>query len=226
MNFILNSLAVGGPVVAILLAMSVLALTVIVVKLIQVWQTRIALSTHIDIAIEALEQNDLARAKLSMGHINTPRSAVLHAAVGIINSPLFDKGSIRDELERVAIKQLNRQTDYLRILEVIALVAPLLGLFGTVLGMIDAFKAMEMAGDNVNPAILSGGIWKALLTTAAGLAVAIPVSLIHNYFDRRTENLGSALADDIGRLLKVETLYFQNKQTSGVKKSAPREPSA
>jgi biopolymer transport protein ExbB len=69
-------------------------------------------------------------------------------------------------------------------LEVIAALSPLLGLFGTVLGMIKAFQKLELAGSNVDPSILSGGIWEALLTTAIGLAVAIPAVLLVNYFDR------------------------------------------
>ena len=89
------------------------------------------------------------------------------------------------------------------MLEVIAITAPLIGLFGTVLGMIEAFKAMEMAGSQVNPAVLSGGIWKALLTTAVGLAVAIPANLMNTWFERRNEKLAAVLSDDIGQLVKA-----------------------
>ena len=60
-----------------------------------------------------------------------------------------------------------------------------MGLFGTVLGMIDAFRALQNAGTSVDPSLLAGGIWVALLTTAAGLAVAMPTSLILNWFEAR-----------------------------------------
>ena len=75
----------------------------------------------------------------------------------------------------------------LRTLEVIATLSPLLGLFGTVLGMINAFQELQNAGNQVDPGILSGGIWLALTTTAIGLAVAIPAVLAHNWLDRRVE---------------------------------------
>ncbi len=65
-----------------------------------------------------------------------------------------------------------------------AQLAPLLGLFGTVLGMIDAFQAMQAAGGTVEASGLAGGIWKALLTTAAGLAVAMPVITVLQAFER------------------------------------------
>ncbi|MGB1092793.1 MAG: MotA/TolQ/ExbB proton channel family protein, partial [Oceanobacter sp.] len=75
------------------------------------------------------------------------------------------------------------------------------GLFGTVLGMIEAFKAMEAAGAQVDPSVLSGGIWQALLTTAYGLAVAIPVSLIHSLFERKTETQVQKAQDLVDQLL-------------------------
>ena len=84
---------------------------------------------------------------------------------------------------------LQNMRAWFRPLEVIASLAPLLGLFGTVLGMITAFQQLESAGNQVNPAILSGGIWVALLTTAVGLAVAMPVVVILNWLERRVDRL-------------------------------------
>lgn len=68
-----------------------------------------------------------------------------------------------------------------------AQLAPLLGLFGTVLGMISAFQALQQAGAQVDPSILAGGIWVALLTTAVGLAVAMPTSVALSWFEVRME---------------------------------------
>ena len=77
----------------------------------------------------------------------------------------------------------------LRPLELIAGIAPLMGLLGTVLGMITAFQAMEAAGASVDPSVLSGGIWAALLTTAIGLIVAIPTLAMHTALDSWTDRL-------------------------------------
>ena len=112
----------------------------------------------------------------------------------------LDTEALRDESLRGARIAVADLASHLRILEVIASLAPLLGLFGTVLGMIEAFQAMESAGSAVNPAVLSGGIWKALLTTAAGLAVAIPVALAHGWFERRVEVVAAHLRDDLDRV--------------------------
>jgi biopolymer transport protein ExbB len=73
-----------------------------------------------------------------------------------------------------------------RLLDTIAQLAPLLGLFGTVLGMIEAFQSLQEAGSSVDPSLLAGGIWVALLTTAVGLAVAMPTSMILTWLESRT----------------------------------------
>ena len=62
--------------------------------------------------------------------------------------------------------------------------SPLLGLLGTVIGMISSFSQLELGGDLVNPALLAGGIWTALLTTAIGLVVAIPAMVAHHFFEK------------------------------------------
>ncbi len=85
----------------------------------------------------------------------------------VIASQVEERATIR------AKGYLRRAQTGFRLLEWIVTAAPLLGLFGTVLGMIDAFQAMQIAGQSVNPADLAGGIWVALITTAAGMLVAL-----------------------------------------------------
>ncbi|HAK63791.1 MAG TPA: flagellar motor protein MotA, partial [Alphaproteobacteria bacterium] len=82
---------------------------------------------------------------------------------------------VEEEIGRIGGNQLVAMQSYFRWLEVIGNIAPLLGLLGTVMGMITAFQQLELAGSKVNPSILAGGIWEALLTTQVGLMVAIPV---------------------------------------------------
>ncbi|MDX1763607.1 MAG: MotA/TolQ/ExbB proton channel family protein [bacterium] len=101
-------------------------------------------------------------------------------------------------------KLLNRMEVSLRSLSTVATVSPLLGLLGTVVGMIKAFIQIEAHGGNVNASLLAGGIWEALLTTAAGLTVAIPCLLFHNLFQGRVERVESqlsALAKELGDVL-------------------------
>jgi biopolymer transport protein ExbB len=94
---------------------------------------------------------------------------------------------VSDRLEAEAETRFLRLEHGFRFLDTVAQIAPLLGLFGTVLGMIDAFRALQDAGSQVDPSILAGGIWVALLTTAVGLAVAMPTSALLSWLETRME---------------------------------------
>ena len=115
---------------------------------------------------------------------------------GLIVRP-SDVALVREDAERVALEQIASARSYLRAIEAVVQIAPLLGLFGTVIGMIQAFTALQMAGAEADPAVLSGGISVALLTTAVGLAVAIPAAFALHWLeggvDRLTTNIESAL---------------------------------
>ena len=113
-----------------------------------------------------------------------PVAKVLHTAFVHSQTRLgISIENAREETLRVARLQFEILRGHLRMLEVIAVLSPLLGLLGTVLGMIKVFRELELAGSKVDPSILSGGIWEALLTTALGLTIAIPAVLMVNYFD-------------------------------------------
>jgi len=163
----------GGPVVAILIGLSVISLSVILWKLVQFAALGVGRHRQIITAIDYWDSgaHDSARAALSHSS-NTMATTLTRAAA-------------QSRVEAQASAHLTRLEGGFRILDSIAQIAPLLGLFGTVLGMIDAFQALQNAGDSVDPSLLAGGIWVALLTTAAGLAVAMPTSLALTFFDGR-----------------------------------------
>jgi len=112
--------------------------------------------------------------------------------------------TVREEVLRYGSNVLFTLRRGLRPLEVIGSMAPLLGLLGTVLGMIEAFQQLEAAGNQVNPAILSGGIWEALLTTAVGLCVAIPVVALLNWLERRVDHLAHEMDDVVTQVFTVD----------------------
>lgn len=106
----------------------------------------------------------------------------------------------REETVRNAKNLLAEARSGLRALELIATIAPLLGLFGTVLGMIAAFQTLQATGARADPSALAGGIWEALLTTAAGMAVAIPASAALTWFESVTDRLRLDLEDIATRI--------------------------
>ncbi len=99
----------------------------------------------------------------------------------------------------------------LRGLEVIATISPLMGLLGTVMGMVKAFNKVAQYKGQVDPSLLAGGIWEALLTTAAGLAIAIPIVIMLNYFERTVESI-TILLEKYGQCL-IHHLHEEQGET-------------
>ena len=195
----LELLQAGGPVVAILLAMSVAALAIVFVKLMQFRGHRLGDRRT---AAEALRLWQAGRTREALafagGAVNPVAQALARALRGQRRG--LPEAKIREEVLRYGGDVLESLRAWFRPLEVIASLAPLLGLFGTVLGMIEAFRQLEQAGSQVNPAILSGGIWQALLTTAVGLAVAIPVVAVLNWLERRVDRLAHEMDSTVTRI--------------------------
>jgi len=181
-------LQAGGPVVVILLVLSVAALAIVFVKLLQFRAARVG---DRRIARGALQLWEAGQAERALRLVDASPNPVAQALARAIRGQRrgLPESKVREEVLRYGGDVLESLRGWFRPLEVIASLAPLLGLFGTVLGMIEAFQQMERAGSQVNPAILSGGIWEALLTTAVGLGVAIPVVAILNWLERRVDRL-------------------------------------
>jgi biopolymer transport protein ExbB len=177
----------GGPVVAMLLIFSIAAVAIVAVKSYQFH--RLDLNDHhrVNSALALWRKGEYQQAIDALTDNGQPVAKLVRLAMTGMHPLKPDLAMLREELERVALDMLDALRSYLRPLEVIATLSPLLGLLGTVLGMINAFQKLEQAGNRVDPGVLSGGIWLALLTTAIGLAVAIPSILAHNWLDRRVE---------------------------------------
>ncbi|WP_440997585.1 MotA/TolQ/ExbB proton channel family protein [Arhodomonas sp. SL1] len=196
---LINLLDAGGPVVPILLLMSMLALTLIIGK---VWQFRLLRISDWRATEEALTLFRNGHLYEAQQRVNSCRNPAAQALAQALNGLRRGVGEdrIREEVTRYARNALESLRSGLRPLEVIGSLAPLLGLFGTVLGMIKAFRELELAGSRIDPAVLSGGIWEALLTTAVGLAIAIPVIAALNWFERRVERVAHRMDDAITRV--------------------------
>lgn len=196
---IIELLQAGGPVVLILIALSIAALAIVVVKLLQFRSARVGDRRAVRGALQLWHAGDANRAVgVAEGSANPVAQAMARAIRGQRRG--LPEAKIREEVLRYGGDVLENLRSWFRPLEVIASLAPLLGLFGTVLGMIEAFRQLEQAGNQVNPAILSGGIWEALLTTAVGLAVAIPVVAILNWLERRVDRLAHEMDSVVTRL--------------------------
>jgi len=186
---IVNLLEIGGPVVWVLTVFSIFALSLIFLKFWQLSISNLGAKRKTLKAIDAWNRGKTSEAIDALNYSSQSLPKMIGVAMRGMKSQ-GDTPKLREELGRLASMEMESLRSYLRPLEVIANLSPLLGLLGTVLGMIVAFQQMEMAGNQVDPSVLSGGIWQALLTTAAGLTVAIPVFMAHSILERKTERIG------------------------------------
>ncbi len=208
-DHIASLLQLGGPVVTVIAGLSVIALALVLVKVYEFVTCNIGSDKRGRDVITLWHQGRTGEAKK---RLNQPKSAAERAVATTVQA-LEASTSKADIEERVGVQaagDLHRFSKGVRALESIAQVAPLIGLFGTVLGMIEAFQALQSAGSNVDPSALAGGIWVALMTTAAGLGVAMPVTLVVSWLEGRleaeriaVETLTSSLLID--GMLPVET---------------------
>jgi biopolymer transport protein ExbB len=197
-------LELGGPVVLILAAMSMLALAVVLLKLYQFARIGTAVPSAVGHAVEAFRTQHLADAERLLQGERGLAALIVGRTIDAARTPSFDAVAARENVTRLAADHLAALRHHFRTLEMIASLAPLLGLFGTVLGMIEAFRALQAGGSRIDPSLLSGGIWEALLTTAVGLAVAMPTVAVLNLMEQRVDHFGHQLDSLISRLFTSE----------------------
>ncbi len=183
----INSLLdLGGPVVYILLILSIYATAVIFYKLHVFYKVEFFNNDNLSASIELWMSDKKKEAYDQLNETQNPESEVISFTMYQLlkhkNITQKVESDVREEISRLSEERIDYYSSKLDSLQVIAAIAPLLGLLGTVFGMIEAFQQMEAAGKSVDPSILSGGIWEALLTTAAGLSVAIPIVVVESYF--------------------------------------------
>ena len=197
-------LAKGGPVVYILLALSVYVLSIVIYKLHVLSKVNFFRFdvTHDSLAMWLDNKKEDAYKAISKD-IHPQKEVVSFTMYHLLKNNITQAKELylREEVLRLSQERLEYYDSNLDTLKAIAMVAPLLGLLGTVFGMIYAFQQMEMAGNNINPSTLSGGIWEALLTTAVGLSVAIPTVLFESYFRATNEKLKINIEHSVTKLL-------------------------
>ncbi len=169
----------GGPVMWILLLFSIVALAVIVERWIVLRSAKINVNEFLAKLRKALIVNKSLRDAIKIcEQYKGPLASIMKAGLLKYGQP---KEDIEKTIETAALHEMARLEKRLILLASVANVSPLLGFFGTVSGMIKSFDALAEQGLS-NPGAVAAGISEALVTTAAGLAVAIPVQLAYNFF--------------------------------------------
>lgn len=176
-------IALGGPAMWAIAAMAALTGGAILWKLGRLVLMGAWSGAAAQDAVARWIAGDRVAARARVARRSGLRGRVVAATFAAIEDPALNEASRREEVARIAQEELGHARGGLRLLELVATIAPLVGLLGTVLGMIGAFQTLQEAGSRADPAMLAGGIWEALLTTAAGMAVAIPASVALVWFE-------------------------------------------
>jgi biopolymer transport protein ExbB len=179
----------GGPMMYLIMLSSVLAFGVVIERVYHLSRARIDADKFMENLMSVLKRNKIIEA---IELCNSTPGPIAHIVKAGILKHDRSKHEIKEAIEEAGQLEVPRLEKHLPVLATVAHIAPLLGLLGTVTGMIKAFQVIQQKSSAmvpVNPGDLAGGIWEALLATLAGLSVAIPTYVAYNYLVSQVDNL-------------------------------------
>jgi biopolymer transport protein ExbB len=213
----------GGLVMYGLAALSVYAVAVVIFKVIQFRKANVFDRSFIEPALREIKQGDRERATRILAGIKGPIARIMRVTFECVANREMSQKSKEAEIMRIGSGDIRYLESHLRGLEMTASVAPLMGLLGTVIGMITSFSKLSLAGTRVDPTLLAGGIWEALLTTAGGLAVAIPAMAAHYVLDGIIEKVRATMKDVSVQILSLEDEFRRNERMLAIEESRRAE---
>jgi len=183
-NQIYNFISLGGPMAIPLIICSIFSLAVIIEKGIFFFRRKdnsLRLLKRIELKVE---NDDIIGALNELKGEKGPNAKLLSTALSHYEE---DPDRIREVLQAVGEDEIKKMEKHLPVLDVVAMISPLLGLLGTVLGIISSFNILGTAAGAANPAQISSGIAAALISTAMGLVIAIPTAIFYSYYINKVE---------------------------------------
>jgi biopolymer transport protein ExbB len=176
----------GGPVMIPIIILSIVALTIILAKFWEIWRFRARLN-KLTAKLHAYMQEGNLSGALHVSREDGTSLGRLFESVILYRA--HERADLTRRLERLGGDIVAELESYLSMLASVIGVAPMLGFLGTIIGLIKAFMSWETIGDRISINVLAGGIYEAMITTAAGLLVAIPYYLIYNHLVSRVGSL-------------------------------------
>jgi len=174
-------LSKAGPVIIPIILCSIFGLAVAIEKRWQLHKAKIDTNKFLQDILATIRRLKIKEAISICDSVKSPISRILKAGIKKYDSP---KEDIRQAMEDASLYEIPKLEKNLTALATVAHISPLLGLLGTVTGLVRCFQVIQLRSSSfapVNPGDLAGGIWEALITTVAGLMVAIPMFVIYNY---------------------------------------------
>ncbi|TDT39447.1 biopolymer transport protein ExbB [Halospina denitrificans] len=195
----LELLRPGGFIMIPLLICSVLALAIIIERFYALRVNRVAPPATTNELWRWIKKKELNSRKLRLVQESSPLGRIMVA--GLTNAK-HGRDIMKESIEHEASQVVHELERFLNPLGTIAVITPLLGLLGTVIGMIKVFAQIQLAGVG-DPGVLAGGISEALITTASGLTVAIPALIFHRFFIRRVDEMVVNMEQEAMKLVEV-----------------------
>ena len=193
-NFFLK----GGPLMWPILLCSVIAFAIVLERLWYFNRRKINIEVLISEVKKLLREGKFEEAERLCEELQNPVGNILAVCINTHRKNHPEKEKI---ISRAGSRELRKLEKNLRGLGIIAHISPLLGLLGTVTGMIKCFMKIQELGGKVDASVLAGGIWEALITTAAGLSVAIPAVIFYHYFEGKVDNFSHQMKDAVESLM-------------------------
>lgn len=197
----LEILSKGGVLVIPILFCSVLVLAIFFERIIRYAINRNRGKDIEEKVAKLLGKGDVKKALKVSEQSNSPMGRVLNKSIAAKDLENHVLESVIVNATETEVRDLS---SYVQTLATIGNIAPLLGLLGTIMGMIKAFMVIQQMGGKVNAAVLAGGIWEAMLTTALGLAVALPTMAAHSYLVAKVDKYEARLQN--GSILFLKSI--------------------
>lgn len=208
----ISVIAKGGPVMIPLLLLSIYALAVIFYKMFQFFAAGVYNHAFIDPIMTYVKRGELSTAEDLLKKEQGPVARIMQVAIACITNRNMSIRSREAEISRIGTAELRQLESHMRGLELVSTTSPLLGLLGTVMGMVAVFATIGSAGSRVDPSLLADGIWEALITTVAGLIIAVPAVMAYYLIDGVIEKLRVSMKDVTIQIMALEDEYIRNEK--------------
>ncbi len=210
----------------VIVALSIYVLSVLFFKAYQFMNGGMFHTRFIDPVMALIKRGELTDASTALAKERGPVARIMRVSVECVMNREMTLKSRESEIARVGAAEIRYLESHLRGLEMASSIGPLLGLLGTVIGMVMAFSKLSEAGSRVDPSMLAGGIWQALIATVGGLCVAVPAMGAYYLIDSLIERVRATMRDVTIQILALEDMYIRNEKEQEKREALEREEKA
>ena len=213
----------GGWVMYVIVALSIYVLGIILFKAYQFTTAQVFNTQFIDRVMMHVQRGELTDASHLLTKEKGPLARIMRVSIESVMNREITMKSRESEISRVGAGELRYLESHMRGLEMASSIGPLLGLLGTVIGMVHAFAKLSESGSRVDPSMLAGGIWQALIATVGGLVVAVPAMASYYLIDSLVERVRATMRDVTIQILALEDNYIRNEKEQEKREAIERE---